>query len=190
MVCFQSQHSVGVVTIDCLQCFPDMPYPVWYLLCFSLFSCMCSRFLLSIMLIILHGLLFICFLLYSFLSLILHGVCIIGIMGYVLVGGLILLFIYHHLCISCCPYGICSYIFFLSSLLCFVCLFLYSHMPLVFLLPFCVCFLHTCMKTFGWCVHMHFIICIHMWILKYVYLTYFFIFNVISQAGNVMHVIF
>ena len=39
-------------------------------------------------------------------------------------------------------------------------------------------------------MHMHFIICNYMWILKYVYLTYFVIFNVISQDGNVMHVIF
>ena len=30
---------------------------------------------------------------------ILHGVYIIGIMGYILVGGLILLFMYHHLCV-------------------------------------------------------------------------------------------
>ena len=41
-----------------------------------------------------------------------------------------------------------SYIFF-SSLLCFVCLFLSSHMPLVLLLPICVSFLHAWMKTFG-----------------------------------------
>ena len=48
---------------------------------------------------------------------------------------------------------------FFSSLLCFVCLFLYSHLPLVFLLPISVCFLHAWMKTFGVCAyafyHMH-----------------------------------
>ena len=32
-----------------------------------------------------------------FLFLILLGVCVVGIMGYLLVGGLILLFMYHHL---------------------------------------------------------------------------------------------
>ena len=34
-----------------------------------------------------------------FLFLVLHGVCVVGIMGYLLVGGLILLFMYHHLCL-------------------------------------------------------------------------------------------
>ena len=34
---------------------------------------------------------------------------------------------------------------FFPSLLCFVYLFLYSHMPLVLLLPICVSFLHTWM---------------------------------------------
>ena len=43
---------------------------------------------------ILHGLQFV-FLFFFFL--ILHGVYVVGIMGYVLVGGLILLFMYHHL---------------------------------------------------------------------------------------------
>ena len=85
---------------------------------------------------------------------------------------------------------VCIPTFFFSSLFCFVYLFLYSHMPLVFLLPLCVCFIHTWMKTFGGCVHMHFIICSHMWILKCVYLTYFIIFDVISQDSIVRHVIF
>ena len=42
---------------------------------------------------------------------ILHGVYIIGIMGYILVGGLILLFMYHHLCVyfinPCSAYPCC-----------------------------------------------------------------------------------
>ena len=42
---------------------------------------------------ILHGLMF-----GYFFVLILHGVCVMGIMGYILVGGLILLFMYHQLC--------------------------------------------------------------------------------------------
>ena len=75
---------------------------------------------------------------------------------------------------------VCIPTFFFSSLLCFVCLFLNSHLPLVFLLPICVCFSTRGSKLLGG-VHMHFIICIHMWILKYVYLTYFIIFDVIDQ---------
>ena len=37
---------------------------------------------------------------FAFFSLLLLGVCIIGIMGYILVGGLLPLFMYHHLCFS------------------------------------------------------------------------------------------
>ena len=93
-------------------------------------------------------------------------------------------------CISCCPYGMYSFIFFFTFLLCFVYLFLDSHMPLVLLLPICVSFLHAWMKTLGGCMHMHFTICSYMWILKYVYLIYFIIFDVISQDNKVKHVIF
>ena len=127
---------------------------------------------------------------FFFFFLLLHGVYVIGIMGYVLVGCLILLFMYHHLymcfllsLILCIP----SFFFFLF---CFVCLFLFSHMPLSFLFPFCVSFIHAWMKTFGGCMHMHFIICSYRWILKCVYLTYFVIFDIISQDNNVKHVIF
>ena len=60
---------------------------------------------------------------------------------------------------------VCIPTFFFSSLFCFMCLFLYSHMPLVLLLPICVCFIHAWMKTFGGCMHMHFMICSYMWIL-------------------------
>ena len=80
--------------------------------------------------------------------------------------------------------------FFFSSLLCFVYLFLCSHMPLVLLLPICVSFIHAWMKTFGGCMHMHFIICSYMWILKCVYLIYFIIFDVIGQDSNIRHMIF
>ena len=45
MVCLQSHHSVGVVTIDCLQYFPVMPYHVWYLLfCSCFFVCVLDFF--------------------------------------------------------------------------------------------------------------------------------------------------
>ena len=86
---------------------------------------------------------------------------------------------------------VCIPTFFFSSLLCCVCLFLYLHMPLVLLLPICLCgFLHTWMKTFGGCMHMHLTICSYVWILKYVYLIYFTIFDIISQDSKVKHVIF
>ena len=80
--------------------------------------------------------------------------------------------------------------FFFTFMLCFVYLFLNSHMPLVLLFPICVSFIHTWMKTFGGCMHMYFIICSYMCILKYVYLIYFIIFDVISQDSKVKHVIF
>ena len=85
---------------------------------------------------------------------------------------------------SCCPHSVYSYIFFFS-LLCFVYLFLYSHMPLVLLLPLSVCFVHAWMETFGGvCIC---IICNYVWILKCVYLTYFVISDIISQDKNVKH---
>ena len=78
---------------------------------------------------------------------------------------------------------------FFPFLLCFVYLFLNSHMPQVLLFPICVSFIHTWMKTFGGCMHMHFIICSYMCILRYVYLIYFIIFDVISQDSTARHVI-
>ena len=63
MMCLQSLHSVGVVTI---KFFNYMPYLIWYL----------SH------IIILHGF---CYNFFSFL--ILHGVCVVRIMGYAIGGG-------------------------------------------------------------------------------------------------------
>ena len=51
-------------------------------------------------------------------------------------------------CISCCPSNMCSCIFFLLLVM-FCVPISYSHLPLVFLLPICVCFVHAWMKTFG-----------------------------------------
>ena len=128
---------------------------------------------------------------YLLIFLILHGVCIMGTMGYILVGVLFLcLCTTTCLCISCCPYGMYSCIFFFTFLLCFVCFFLDSHIPLVFLLPFCVNFIHAWMKTFGGCMHMHFIICSYMCVLRYVHLIYLIISDVISQESKAKHVIF
>ena len=78
---------------------------------------------------------------------------------------------------------------FFPFLLCFVYLFLNSHVPLVLLFPICVSFIHAWMKTFGRCMHMHFTICSYMCILGYVYLIYLIIFDVISQDSTARHVI-
>ena len=111
MVWLQSLHSVGVVTIGF---FHPMPYFVWCLL-----------------LIIIHG-----FCLYfSFFFLILHGVCVVGIMGYALVGGLILLFMYHHHFVYSL-WSLCYIFLHLFSDLCFVCSFLHSFVTLSF--PSCL----------------------------------------------------
>ena len=91
--------------------------------------------------------------------------------------------------ISCCLYSMYSYIFPPSCYV-FLYLFLNSHMPLVLLFPICVSFIHAWMKTFGGCMHMYFIICSYVCILKYVYLIYFLTFDVISQDSKVKHVIF
>ena len=177
MVCLQSLHSVGVVTIGLIIF--GMPFHVCYLVIWLF---------VFVLHMVLHGF---CFYIYfSFFFLLLHGLCVMGIMSYVLVEGLILLFMYHLLyvyfllsLIICIPsffsscYALCAYFFF------HIC-------PWVFLFPFCVSFIHAWMKTFGGCMHMHFIICSYMWILKCVYLTYFVIFDIISQDSNVKHVIF
>ena len=60
--------------------------------------------------------------------------------------------------------------------------------PYVFLLPF-VCFFHAWMKTFGVCGCIC-IICSHICILKWVYLTYFVIVVTIGQDSRVRHVMF
>ena len=90
----------------CLQCFSDMPLLVRYLLFFFLFCCSFSGFLILLPMI-LHGLILLCLCLSLFILLMLHGVCVMETMGYVLMGGLIPLFMYHHLfCVSSCPYDI------------------------------------------------------------------------------------
>ena len=99
MVCLQSLHSVGVVTIS-FHIFLICPFRfVFFALIFSAVGlhpvfCMYPSFLTSILHMILHGLLFVFCVLFL---LIFHGVYIIRIMGFIFVGGLILLFMYHHL---------------------------------------------------------------------------------------------
>ena len=132
MVWLQSLHSVGVVIIN--------------------FFHLMLYFVLFLLIIILHGF---C-LHFSFFFLILHGVCVVGIMGYALVGGLILLFMYnHHFVYSL--WSLCYIFLHLFSDLCF-CVLISSFVcvPEFSFLPF-VCFLNAWMKTFGgvW-VHMYY----------------------------------
>ena len=106
MVCLQSLHSVGVVTIVFFNYMPYILVPfsfdniTWVLLIFFFF-------------------------------LILHGVCVVRIMGCALVGGLILLFMYHHLFL-CCLWSLYCISLHFFSFLCSVCSFLYPFVPLCF----------------------------------------------------------
>ena len=80
-----------------------------------------------------------------FLFLLLFGVCIMGIVGYILVGNLILLFMHHHLCM----YFLWSlwYVFlhFFSFSILFYSVFLFpgTYIPHVLLFPNCVTFTHN-----------------------------------------------
>ena len=88
-------------------------------------------------------------------------------------------------CVSCCPYSLYSFLFLPSCYVLCNC-FLIHTSHLVLLVPIGVSFIHT----LGESMHMYFTICIYMCILKYVYLIYFTISDVISQDSKVNHVIF
>ena len=132
--------------------FSHMPLQVCFLWLSFLFGlhpvcCMYYGFP-SIFHIILHGLPFVFCFPFSFLFL--HGVYIVGIMGFVWWEVL-----FYCICtttslsIPCSPYNVYSSFFFLS---CFVCLFLLSHMPLVlFFLSLCV--FYPCMDGNFWGVY-------------------------------------
>ena len=109
--------GVLAVSAQCGCCHHWLHY---FLICPFIFLVPCVLAFCFILHMILHG-----FCLYIYFSLILHGVYILGIIGYVLVGGLILLFTYHHLCmyfllslLICIPsffsscYVVCTYFFF------------------------------------------------------------------------------
>ena len=141
------------------------------------FICFLALFILSH--VILHGF----FLLFISFLLILHGVYIMGAIGCILVGGSYSsVYVPPPVCVFPVALVVCIPTFF-SFYSCFVlCAYFLIHIPpLFFLLPLCVSFIHAWMKTFGGCMHMHFIICSYMCVLKYVYLTYFIIFDVIGQ---------
>ena len=53
------------------------------------------------------------------------------------------------------------------------------HITLGFIFCNCVSFNHNLMNTFGGCIHMYFIICSYMCILRYVHLIYIIIYDII-----------
>ena len=176
MVCLQSLHSVGVVTIGFL--FLICPYlfgtfTFIYLIC-SYFANFITWFDVCVFLFVFD---ITWCLYYRDYGLYFGG----GSYSSVYVPPP--LFVFPVVLLICIPS------FFVSFLLCFVYLFLDSHMPLVFLLPICVSFIHTWMKTFEGCMHMHFIICSYMCVLRYVYLIYLIISDVIGQDSEAKHVI-
>ena len=142
-----------------LQYLNDLPFHVYFALVtffFHLLVCihfchMSSGFVQAILHIILHGLLFVFFYTCSFWSYmvyILWGLWVLFWWGVLFC----CLCTTTSLCLPCSPSNVYSFIFLL---LCFVYLFLNCHIPLVFLLPICVSFIHAWMKTFGGCMHMH-----------------------------------
>ena len=129
MVCLQSLHSVGVVTISfitswyALSCLvPSICYLTWFLFAFVFFF------------------------------LILHGVCVVGIMDFFGGGSYSSVYVPPPLCVFPLVLMMCIPTFF-SVMFCMpISSFTYS--PGFLLFQLCV-FVHAWMKTFGGCVHMH-----------------------------------
>ena len=102
---------------------------------------------------------------------ILHVVYVIGIMGYILVRGPILLFIYINLCVYFFVLVMYIHVVFISFPYFYILYaYFFGHVISNFLPTNCVTFNHNWMKSFGGCMHMFFTICSYMCILKYVYL--------------------
>ena len=75
-----------------------------------------------------------------------------------------------YVCIPYDPYGMYSFTFFCIFPSFVFCIPIsWCTLPLVLLFLYCVVIYHDWMKTFGGCMHMYFIICSYMCILKYVY---------------------
>ena len=178
MVCLQSQHSVGVVTIACLQCFPDTPCLVWNLL-------FCSCFVVCVLdfLYIYFAYNITWFVVYLFIAMFVFVLDITWCMyykdyGFYFGGGSYSsvyvpppLFVFPVVLIVCVPaffsppcYVLCAYFFI------HIC-------PWFSFCPLCEFYPHLDENLWGG-VHMLFIICSHMWILKCVYLTYFIMLSV------------
>ena len=155
MVCLQSLHSVGVVTIS-FHIFHIYPIRfVFFGFLFFYWSASCLLYVLWISSIYFAYNItwFALCILFPFSFLLLHGVYIVGIMGFVWWGVLFCcICTTTSLSISCSPYNVYSSIFF--------CLVLYAYFffhisPYFCFFSLCVCFVHTWMKTFGGCMHMH-----------------------------------
>ena len=154
---------VGVLAVSA-QCgcchhslpyFSNMPFQVCFLWLHFFSSlglhpvcCMYYSFLTSILHILLLGLLFVFCVLFLFLVITWCICC--GDYGIYLVGGLILLFMYHHLFVCSLWSFSCVFLHFFSYV--FVCLFLYSHVPLVFLLVHLYVF-YSCLDENFWGVY-------------------------------------
>ena len=115
---------------------------------------------------ILHGSLCI-----DFLYMILHGVYIMGIMGYILVEHLILLFIYHHLCvyfIFLVMYILVLFLVVYQSRNMFYILYAYFFIDISSSFSFYqLCEIHPQLDENFWgCLHMCFTICSYMYALK------------------------
>ena len=147
MVCLQSLHSVGVVTIS-IPCSYTMPFLV-----ISLFNSPFWVFFFGLLPVLLYVIWFcLIYLTYDitwfdfllFLFLILHGVCIMGIMGYYLVGVYSSVYVPPPMFVS--PVVLIVYIpmffFIFPFILCFVSYFLVHISPRFCFFPF-VWFLTT-----------------------------------------------
>ena len=149
MVCLQSLHSVGVVTISIsfwllyyalyfvlLNIFCSVQYPFWFVSFgrFPILLYVILVFAKSILHIILHGYYVLLFLIYD----------------------IYMLIICYHVCISYCPYNVCPCgIIHFPSFIFSVPISWFTYPP-VSLFPNCVAFIHDWMKTFGGCMHMCF----------------------------------
>ena len=122
--------------------FSHMPFQVCFLwLHFFYWSASCLLYVLWLSIYFTYNITWVALcILFPFSFLLLHGVYIVGIIGFVWWEVLFCCVCTPtSLSIPCSPYNVYSSIFFLS---CFVCLFLLSHMPLVLLfLSLCVFYL-------------------------------------------------
>ena len=152
MVWLQSLHSVGVVTISfhifCYALSGLFSLPAFFSsIGLQPVCCMYYSLLTSILHMILHGFLFVFCVLFPFFVLILHGVCVVGIMGFVRWGVLFCcLCTTTPLYIPYGPYNVYSYLFFCHVL--YACFFFHIY-PWFFLL-FQLCMFCPCLDENFW----------------------------------------
>ena len=153
MICLQSLHSVGVVTIQSFILCPICLVPFGYVITW-LYYCI---------IIILHGFHFIFFPFLHYMVYVLSGLWVM-----LLVGGLIPLFMYHHL-FMCSLWSLCYifFHFFFFSVFCVLISFSISY-PYVFFFQFVCFFSHLDENFWGVWVNMYYMQP-HKCILKWVY---------------------